>query len=66
MALLKFIFLAIVGVLLFSNGMGLQVCIGTCKQYPNCNTACKKQGYVVGSCFPELHYLCCCGKDPEE
>ncbi|CAL0317817.1 unnamed protein product [Lupinus luteus] len=83
MALLKFIFALIVGVLLFSHvlsftdnlsnhttnaGMGVQTCIGTCNQYPDCDNVCKKQGYVIGFCVPNTslpvgNYNCCCGKD---
>ncbi|CAL0317815.1 unnamed protein product [Lupinus luteus] len=86
MALLKFIFAVIVGVLLFSHallsftdnlsnhatnaGMGSQSCIGTCKQYPNCDSVCKKRGFLFGFCVPDTslpvgNYTCCCAKNVE-
>ncbi|CAL0315591.1 unnamed protein product [Lupinus luteus] len=66
MALLKFIFAFIVGVLLLSNaGMGDQVCIGSCKQYPDCDYSCKQQNYAIGHCVPNISLPpendhCCC------
>ncbi|KAE9599656.1 hypothetical protein Lalb_Chr14g0364701 [Lupinus albus] len=64
MSLLKFIFLAIVGVLLFSYGMGIQTCIGTCQLFPNCDAVCKERGYLIGYCIDNSD--CCCGKEHEE
>ncbi|KAE9596012.1 hypothetical protein Lalb_Chr17g0344791 [Lupinus albus] len=67
MSLLKFIFALIVGVLLFCQGMGAQVCVGSCKQYPDCDFTCKKQHYAIGFCVPNPSLppgndRCCCGK----
>ncbi|CAL0329496.1 unnamed protein product [Lupinus luteus] len=79
MAMLNFIFTLIVGVLLISHVygfvpivvnegevgpvMGKVVCIGTCKDYPNCDEECKAKHYLVGNCVPNAPPVpnkCCC------
>ncbi|KAE9617563.1 hypothetical protein Lalb_Chr03g0036671 [Lupinus albus] len=67
MALLKFVFTFMIIVLLLSHGgMAKPYCIGTCKNYPNCDAYCKSQGYKEGHCvypspnIPAGEVNCCC------
>ncbi|CAL0311965.1 unnamed protein product [Lupinus luteus] len=81
MAMLKFIFTLIVGVLLISHGYGFvpivgneaefvpivgrEVCIGTCKDHPNCDEECMAANYFTGLCIPTAPPVpnkCCCVK----
>ncbi|KAE9600775.1 hypothetical protein Lalb_Chr13g0290511 [Lupinus albus] len=81
MVMMKFIFTLIVGVLLISHAYGIRngfvestgfvpvigklVCIGTCKDHPNCVQDCKAKNYSTGVCPPSAiagTQKCCCVK----
>ncbi|CAL0323765.1 unnamed protein product [Lupinus luteus] len=67
MALLKFFFVVIVGVLLFFHANATLICPTTCTAQPDCDGYCKGISFTKGTCVPGPNhppgvYDCCCSK----